>query len=194
MVDPLALSRAEVEFLLRVRPPALDSLRTELHLAPADADAGGRSLTARGLCRFAGGRVVFAAAVAAVADGLSRADRLIRLLGWDGDRPVVAHLLTGPGVHIGLVSARPDRFTAHRPGRAESLRDQVARFLDRHLTGKRRSTLLVRTAGATGSVDLAVAVDDDGTWSMSDTLASPTRTSPSSRDLAVARIAELVTR
>jgi hypothetical protein len=197
MADPLVLTFAEIGFLLRARPPSLASLGEELRLPEADpamAAAGLASLAARGLCELVDGRLVPAAAVQAVHAALCDADRVTRMLGWDGGRPVLAHLVTGPSLHIGLFATGLGRFSVILLDRGTPLGDQTVRFLDRHLTGAHESAVLVRTATAGRAVSLAVAVDENGAWWLSDSLTGDTRTDPSSRDLAVARLVELVAR
>jgi hypothetical protein len=54
--------------------------------------------------------------------------------------------------------------------------------------------VLVRTASASHVSSLAVAVDEHGAWWLSDSTTGAGRADPSSRDLAVVRLAELVAR
>ncbi|MDQ2587285.1 hypothetical protein CKY47_25530 [Saccharothrix yanglingensis] len=191
------LTFAEIGFLLRARPPSLASLAGELRLPeadPATAAAGLASLAARGLCEPVDGELVPAASVQAVHAALCGADRVTRMLGWEGGRPVLAHLVTGPHLDVGLFPVGLGRFSVSPLDRATPLGDQAARFLDRHLAGARGSAVLVRTTTARRTASLAVAVDEHGAWFLSDSLTGDARTDPSSRDLAVARLAELVGR
>ncbi|MFI9006800.1 hypothetical protein ACIGNX_06145 [Actinosynnema sp. NPDC053489] len=116
--------------------------------------------------------------------------RVTRMLEWDGGRPV--HVVTGLTLHIGLLPVGSGRFPVSPSDRGTPLGDQAARFLDRHLV--RGLAVQVRTATADRTASLAVAVDGDGAWFLSDSVTGEARGEPSSRDLAVARLVEPVGR
>ncbi|ACU36391.1 hypothetical protein KCV87_07770 [Actinosynnema pretiosum subsp. pretiosum] len=191
MVDRLVLTTAELGFLLRVRPPALAGVREELALpAPRAPHDGLDSLVHRGLATRTGRAFRPSPRLAAVIEAAATADRITRMLGWRGDVPVLTHLLSGPRGQLRLCPDGAGGWDVRllEPGVTASA--QAGRFLDAHLSGDRESSVLLKIGSPQGNVSMAVAVDGQGRWSMSDSLSVPT--TPSSRAIAVARIAELL--
>lgn len=189
----LVLTFAEIEFLLRVRAPEIATIRADLGLAPSDdttAAAGLASLLARGLCEPSGAGVTPGPELVAVVAGLATADRVTRVLGLGEGSAQLGAVLTGPNVHIGLTAAGFGQHVVQPIDSAVSAADQV-----RHLLGGalgRESAVVVQSRSAHGQVSIAVAIDGEGAWHLSDSEGDPSRSTPVSEHEAFARITELL--
>lgn len=193
MEQPLVLTFAEIEFLLRVRTPRVPTIREDLGLAPPDdttAAAGLASLLARGMCAPGGEGVVPSKELVVVVTGLATADRVTRVLGVTAGSTQLGAVLTGPAVHIGLTAAGSGQHVVQPIDLAVTAADQVRHVLDRVLGDE--SAVLVQSRSARGLVSIAVAVDADGSWYLSDSEDDPGRSTPVSREEAYERIAELL--
>src|SRR4051812_29976094 len=100
MADPLVLTFAEIEFVLRARPEQAEAVRRHLGINPEAASdivvgAGLPSLLARGVCTMWGRGGVPPAPTAGVTGGLSTSRIHTEAVGWIGGRPVVMHLFSG---------------------------------------------------------------------------------------------------
>ncbi|MEU0880519.1 hypothetical protein ABZ345_18100 [Lentzea sp. NPDC005914] len=193
MAQELVLTFAEIEFLLRVRVPEIATIRADLGLAPPDdttAAAGLASLLARKLCEPGGAGVTPGPEVVAVVAGLATADRVTRVLGLGEGSAQLGAVVTGPNVHIGLTDAGFGQHVVQPIDRAVSAADQVKHVLGRALG--RESAVVVQSRSAVGQVSIAVAIDGEGTWYLSDSEGEPDRGVPVSEDEAFARIIELL--
>jgi hypothetical protein len=191
--QPLVLTFAEIEFLLRVRTPAIATIRADLGLAEPDdttAAAGLASLLARGLCERSAGGVVPSAELVLVATALATADRVTRLLDVTGEAVRLGAVLTGPNLHIGLTAAGAGQHVVQPVDTAVTAADQVRHLLDEVLGAE--SAVLVQSRTARGQVSIAIAVDAAGDWYLSDSEGDPGRSTPVSRDEACARVGELL--
>lgn len=193
MEQPLVLTFAEIEFLLRVRTPHMPTIREDLGLAPPDdttAAAGLASLLARGMCEPGGEGVVPSKELVVIMQGLATADRVTRVLGVTAGSTQLGAVLTGPDVHIGLTAAGFGQHVVQPIDLAVTAADQVRHVLDGVLGDE--SAVLVQSRSARGQISIAVAVDEDGSWYLSDSEGDPGRSTPVSREEACERIAELL--
>lgn len=197
MTEPLFLTFAEIEFLLRARRPVLGELRETLGLEAFGTDdavarAGSASLLVRGLCAYDGENVVPSVDVVGVIAGLSTAEVATRAVGWIDGAMALVHLLTGPDIAIALFAVPQGRFAVRVLDPELTVAEQLSRFVDSCLAEAAASAVVIqsRTAGAT--VGIAVARDGEGAWFVSDSEGDPDSSTPSSRDDVMARIGELV--
>lgn len=193
----LLLTFAEIEFLLRVREPALCDLRATLGIdqfGTGDdvARAGSASLVARGLCTFDGADLIPSAEVVVVIAGLSDAANTTRAVGWIAGGMTLVHLLTGPDVCLALFAASQGQFVVHVLDPSVTVADQVTRFVDSCLATPTKSAVVIQSRTAEETVGLAVARDDAGAWFLSDSEGQPDAATPTTRDDVVARIGELL--
>src|SRR2546421_11864992 len=91
MADPLVLTFAEIEFVLRARPDQAEAVRRHLRINPEAATdivvaAGVAALLARGLCTMSGPEVVPTAPIVAVTAGFAAGAMHTQAVGWV-DRP-----------------------------------------------------------------------------------------------------------
>jgi hypothetical protein len=191
-MNPLILTFAEIEFLLRGNPPRIP-VREQLRLREPDdmiAAAGLASLLARGLCIREAEDVRPAKDLVPVIAAMSLADRGIRALGLVDDRETVVHLFLAAEAAVALSPAEFGQFTAELLDPAVPAAEQITRFVDACLPAGRESGVLVQAPGA-DEVSLAVARDETGAWFLSDSVNSPDRSEPSSHAAVVERIATL---
>lgn len=189
----LVLTFAEIEFLVRVRTPEIATIRDDLGLAPEDdrtAAAGLASLLARGMCEPNGAGVTPSRELAVVVAGLATADRVTRVAGLGEGSTRVGAVLTGPNVHIGLTAKGFGQYAVQPIDQAVSAADQAQHLLGCVLRGE--SAVLVRSRTARGRVSIAVAVDGEGAWYLSDSEGDPDRGTPVGEDEARARVTELL--
>jgi hypothetical protein len=183
-MNPLILTFAEIEFLLRGNPPRIP-VREQLRLREPDdmiAAAGLASLLARGLCIREAEDVRPAKDLLPVIAAMS--------LGLVGDRETVVHLFLAAEAAVALSPAEFGQFTAELLDPAVPAAEQITRFVDACLPAGRESGVLVQAPGA-DEVSLAVARDETGAWFLSDSVNSPDRSEPSSHAAVVERIATL---
>ncbi|MCR3753750.1 hypothetical protein [Lentzea californiensis] len=193
MEQSLVLTFAELEFLLRVREPEIATIREDLGLAPADdavAAAGLASLLARGLCEPGDGGVVPVPELRAVVAALATADRVTRVLDLGDGSVELGAVVTGPNVHIGLTAVGFGQHVVQPIDVASGAAEQVRHVLGRALG--RESAVLVQSRTARGQVSIAIAIDGEGAWYLSDSEGDPDRGTPVGEDEAHARVAELL--
>ncbi len=196
MNDSLVLTFAELGFLLRSQSPTLDLVRL-LDLgqdvgAEAVLRSGSASLLARGLCTVDGDEVVPTAELVAVTAGLSLAEQGVRALGEADGQTLLTYLFDGPGGRLAVVAGRYGQYGVRALDPDRTLAEQVARFVDSCLGGGAESAVVIQSVRGGDTVSIAVATDEAGVWHVSDSVGSPDRGVPSTRDAAVARIAELL--
>jgi len=197
MADPLILTFAEIEFLLRSQPDATGSAREQLDLGHGDgtdiaAKAGVSSLLARGLCTLNGDDVEPSREIVAIVAGLSTPTIRTRALGWIDERMVVVHLFDGPSAKLALFPAAYGQFSVQPLDPEKTTADQLIRFIDSCLASDGESAVLVQFVRDGEKVSIAVATDEAGVWYVSDSEDSPDRGVPTTRDGAMARIVELL--
>ncbi|HEY0640862.1 MAG TPA: hypothetical protein VGD67_24795 [Pseudonocardiaceae bacterium] len=197
MPDPLVLTFAEIEFLLRARPPVNVAVRELLDLGPEeDADvaakAGLSSLLARGLCTPRTDEVELATELRVLMAGLATATIGTRALGWHDGQKVLVHIFVGPTVNLALFASQHGRFTVRRLDSAVSMLDQLTRFVDTCLPHDSRNSVVIQSITKNVRVGIAVAADEHGKWFVSDSESVPHKARPSSRARALARLGELL--
>jgi hypothetical protein len=189
----LVLTFAELEFLLRVRTPEIATIREGLGLTASDdtvAAAGLASLLARGLCEPGGDRVTPGRELVAVVAGLASADRVTRVLCLGEGAAELGAVATGPNIHIGLTAAGFGQYVVQPIDSSVGAADQVKHVLEEALGSEGAVLVQSRTAG--GQVSIAVAVDGEGAWYLSDSERDPNNSTPVGADEAFARVAELL--
>jgi hypothetical protein len=189
----LVLTFAEIEFLLRVRTPEIATIRDDLGLAPEDdktAAAGLASLLARRMCEPSGAGVTPSPELAVIVAGLATADRVTRVLGLGEGSTRLGAVVTGPNFHIGLTAAGFGQYVVQPIDQAVSAADQMQHLLDTALG--RESAVLVQSRTARARVSIAIAVDGESNWYLSDSEGDPDRGTPVSEDEARARVTELL--
>src|SRR2546421_11704155 len=162
MADPLVLTFAEIEFVLRARPDQAEAVRRHLRINPEAASdivaaAGVASLLARGLCTMSGTDVVPTAPIVGVTAGLSTIRTHTEAVGWIGERPVVMHLFSGASIRLAVFPAAYGQFSVELLNPAEALVAPLTRFLDSCSTGEGEAAVVVRSAVGTDQyVSMAV--------------------------------------
>jgi hypothetical protein len=198
MAEPLILTFAELEFVLRARPERAEAVRADLRLNPeASTDivvaAGVASLLARGLCTLSGTDVAPTAPLAAVMVALSTGGTHVEAVGWRGERMVLVHLYAGGSVGLVMQPAAYGQFSVELLRPDEPLAAPVTRFLDSCTAGEGEAAVAVRlTTGDAAELSLAIARDGAGAWFVSDSLESPDKGVPTSRDGVVQRLTDLL--
>jgi hypothetical protein len=142
------------------------------------------------MCEPSGAGVTPSRELAVVVAGLATADRVTRVAGLDGGSTRLGAVLTGPNVHIGLTVAGFGQYVVQPIDQAVSAADQANHLLDSALGGE--SAVLVQSRTARGRVSIAVAVDGEGAWYLSDSEGDPDRGTPVSEDQARAPVTELL--
>lgn len=212
MPESLTLTFAELGFVLALRTPRSAALRGDLSLqderiTPPVARAGLASLLARGLCQAEksgesvpgqGGEgtasgVRFDGELAVLLRILADPDCVTTVAGaWRGEVGSVVHLVEGDGARMVLAPSRFGCFTAETLSAAEPLSTLLRAFLAGHLAEASTSALVVRAVRGERSVSLAIAVDGQGRWFVSDSVRDPVRSMPATPESAVARMTELM--
>jgi hypothetical protein len=200
MPDPLDISFAELEFLLDACPTQAPAVRERLRLGPAPepgtralAIAGLASLLLRGLCTIDGDSVRPEAPALAVIAALATSHTHIEAAGWNGDGSALMHLFSGPSVLLALLPGAYGCYSVHFFNSSTPPSGPLTQFLDACAAQKAEGAVLFQSKvdGDGAGVRLAVAVDDTGDWHLSDSVDTPRRGEPISRDGALRRIAEL---
>lgn len=197
MSELIVLTFAEIEFLLRSRPPAIESTRELLNLPSGSnsdvvAAAGLAGLLATGRCHARDGEIVPTGETVAIVAGLSTADRLVRAVGWIGDQTIVAYFFSGPNHRIVLRQAQFGQYTVEAIGVDEPLSATLTEFVTSCLEADGPQAVLVQVTTSTGSAGMAVAVDESGVLVMSDTVESSDRGVPTDAQRIAARLVELL--
>ena len=195
MSDPLVLTYAEVGFLLATRPEVTDRIRTQIHL-PADADerdvrSGVASLLARGLCRVDEPGVVPGDEVAAVIAALCTCTVRMSAVGWSGPKVSMWHVFGGPNACAALVPQQYGQFAVTLLDPVAPIETIAVRMLEATV-GTPESGLVVRLTRGEQTSGAAIAVDETGTWYVTDTATNPNRGVPVSRQEAVERLTIVV--
>jgi hypothetical protein len=198
MADTLLVSFAEIEFLVRAQPERAGSIRRALGVRPeAGSDvvaaAGLAGLLARGLCTEADGVVMPATPLLALAAALLEDRGHVELVGWSGPRPVALHLFGGPAARVALSQGGYGLFSAELLRADEPLAATVMRVVDAFAEGGGEAAVAVRWSTQDGELDVAIAREGSGDWYLSDTLLSPERGVPSTRDGVAERLEQLLT-
>jgi hypothetical protein len=196
MADSIVLTFAELEFLLRSCPGGRDLVLSTLRLVPeASSDmvgaAGFASLLARGLCVRDDEQFYPVPELAPVVGALSAPTVAVSAMAWVGTDVTLAHVFTGPSHRIALYPRTRGQFAFELLDPAEGIPAVLARFIDQYLTGDVESVVMIRTGTGNDKVSLAVAVDGDRAWHLSDSISTPDRSVGVSRDGAMRRIVEL---
>lgn len=212
MTDSLTLTFAELEFILALRPQRSAALRGNLRLegdgsTPSLVRAGLASLLARGLCETVDGGagdggeggvrdalpdLRFGPEASALLRALADDDCVTSMAAvWCGERGGVVHVVDGGGARTALYPARFGLFGIEALDAAQPLSAALDRLLSRNFADGERSALVATSAGGERSVAIAIAVDDAGQWSVSDSLDTPDHAVPVSRERALERLAEL---
>jgi hypothetical protein len=198
MADPVALTFAEVEFLLRAGVPAADLVRGRLHLrreanAEVVAAAGVSSLLARGLCTQERDDVRPGNLVLGAVAALSTVHTVTEVTGQVDGHPVVLILFTGDIARLAVVPRFLGQFGVEVTSSVEALSGPLTRFLARASAGTGEVAVVARSTTVDGGerISLAVARDAAGQWYESDTLDSPDRGRAMSHGDVVRRIGEL---
>jgi hypothetical protein len=199
MSDLVVLTFAELEFLLRSRPPAIASTRESLDLpAGADSDvvaaAGLASLLAAGRCHARDGEIVPTDETVSIIAGLATADRLVRTVGWVGDQTIVAHFFDGPNHRIVLRRAQFGQYSVQAIDTDRPLSTFLIEFVMSCLGSDGPRAVLVQVTTSTDSAGMAVAANDGGTLVMSDSIESADRGMPTDHQRIAARLVNLVDR
>jgi hypothetical protein len=196
MVDPIVLTFAELEFLLRSCPDGRDLVLGTLHLVPeASSDvvvaAGLASLLARGLCTKDQDQFFPVPELAPVVAALSAPVAAISAVAWVGTDATLAHVFTGSSARIALYPGLRGQFAVELLDPTEGVPIVLTRFIDQYLTGDREAVVMIRSGLGDDRVSLAVAVDEAGSWHLSDSVDTPDRSVGACRDAALRRIGEL---
>jgi hypothetical protein len=196
MADSLILTFAEIEFLLQAATDPDPAIRARLRLSaepnPQTAAAGVSSLLARGLCRLESGKVVPGNQIVAVTAALAGPHQAIEAAGWISGQPVLMHLLTGELVRLAVLPAAYGQFTVELLDPAEPVIVPLERFLDACTASNAEEAVGLRTMTPRGEVAIAVAIDPNGQWYVSDSEQHPERGEPVSREQAVERLRALL--
>ena len=199
MVEQLILTFAEIEFVLRSRPDQAEAVRAQLRINPeASSDivvaAGVASLLARGLCTMAGTEeVVPTDPIIAVTAALATSRTHTEAVGWVGEQTVLVHLYTGSSAGIAVYPVAFGQFSVELLNPAEPLVVPVTRFLDACGAGEGEAAVAIRsTTGDEPEVSIAIARDGEGTWYVSDSLESPDKGVPTTRDGVLQRLTDLL--
>jgi hypothetical protein len=202
MAERLMLTFAEIEFALRAGPAQADAVRSRLRLNPEAASdivvaAGVSSLLVRGLATMPDDDlgsldVIPGATLVGVIAALSTARVLTEAAGWLPDRPAVLHVFSGPMVRLLLSPGAYGQFSAELADPAEPLVDVLGRFLDACSVGDRESAVVIRSTEDGNEIEVAIARDGSGTWRISDSVANPDSSLPTTRPGITARLDQLL--
>jgi hypothetical protein len=103
----------------------------------------------------------------------------------------LAHVFTGPSTRIALYPRIGGEFAFELLDPTEAVPVVLTRFIDQYLTGDREAVVMIRSGLGDDRVSLAVAVDEAGSWHLSDSVDTPDRSVGACRDAALRRIGEL---
>jgi hypothetical protein len=196
MAQPIDLTFAEIEFLLRARPEQAVEVRADLRINPeASSDvvlaSGVASLLVRGLCVVDGEDVRPTDPLAVVAAALSASTSRTEAAGWSSGPPATVHIYDGPYARVAVYPGSYGRFTVEPLDAGESLAAPLIRFLAACTAPDSPAAVVVQSRRGGGEVSLAVARDDAGAWSMSDSIDNPDASTATSRDGVLRRFEEL---
>jgi len=197
MTNPVTLTFAEVEFLLRARPEQAATVRERLRINPDAASeivvaAGLASLLARGLCEVSGDDVLPKGLIVALATGLSTSNAYCEAVAWVGTRMTLVHFLDSASIRLAIFPVGSGQYTIELLDAQEPVTGPLTRFLDTMAQGEGDLALAIRSIAPSGEVSLAVARDAQGNWHLSDSQDSPDRGQPSTRDGVAQRISQLL--
>ncbi len=197
MSELIVLTFAEIEFLLRSRTPVIDATRELLNLpAGSDSDAvaaaGLAGLLATGRCRVEADEIVPSEETVAIVAGLTTANRLVRAVGWVGDQTIVAYFFSGAENRFVLRQAQFGQYSVQSIAMDRPLSASLTEFVMSCLDSEGPRAVLVQLTTSSDSAGVAIAVDENASLVMSDTVESPDRGVPTDPRRIADRLVELL--